>query len=214
MKLGYRIGLFLLLAMIAIVLVLLMWKRQEMNGQSQIGIQSETESMEEKQEIQLENIEIGPSQAQNFNELTTCNTICIYENLDRSNNQITLVEEKLPGKYIDMNREELEAALDEDSRILTLEEREKGFCSQTLVSFSGEKVKIVRVYDTSVEKNGFYLMAIDHYVWVYKMDKKTLYFKTDLTLEELPQKLQKEIVNGKYMTSEEAIYNFLESYSS
>lgn len=214
MKLGYRIGLFLLLTLIAIVLFLLLWKRQGMDGQSQMGIQPEMESLEEMQELQPGNIEIGPSQAQNFNELTTCNTICVYENLDRSNNQITLVEEKLPGKYIDMNREELEAALEEDSRVLTLEEREKGFCSQTLVAFSGEKVKIVRVYDTSVEETGFYLMAIDHYVWVYKMDKSTLYFKTDLMLEELPQKLQEEIVNGKYMASEEAIYNFLESYSS
>lgn len=205
MKLGYRIGLFLLLVLIAVVLVLLMWKRQGINELQPLETESETESMQ---------LEIGPSQAQNFNELTTCNTICVYENLDKSNNQITLVEEKLPGKYIDMNREQLEAALEEDSKIMTLEEREKGLCSQTLVSFSGEKVKIVRVYDTSEEENGFYLMAIDHYVWVYKKDKSTLYFKTDLMLDELPQKLQEEIMSGKYMENEEAIYSFLESYSS
>ncbi|MBQ7943383.1 MAG: hypothetical protein IJ326_04895 [Lachnospiraceae bacterium] len=214
MKLGYRIGLFLLLAMIAVVLVLLMWKRQTTDELQQMENQSEIERIEDETVYDEIKPDIGTSQAQNFRELTTCNTICVYENLDKSNNMITLVEEKLPGKYIDMDREQLAAALAEDSQVLTLEEKEKGFCSQSLISFSSDRVKIARVYDTSVEEQGFYLMAIDHYVWVYKQDRSTLYFKTDLMLEELPTKLQTEIVNGKYMESEEAIYNFLESYSS
>ncbi len=214
MKLGYRIGLFLLLALIAVVLILLIWKRQGINETQQMENEQKIERIENETETENIQPDIGTSQAQSFTELTTCNTICVYENLDRSNNMITLVEEKLPGKYIDMDREQLEAALEEDSQVLTLEEKEKGFCSQSLVSFSSDRVKIVRVYDSAVEEQGFYLMAINHYVWVYKHDKSTLYFKTDLMLEELPTKLQEEIVNGKYMEGEEAIYNFLESYSS
>lgn len=214
MKLGYRIGLFLLLAMIAVVLILLIWKRQGGQESKPLDTKPETQSIGETLEDGTQQLEVGPSQAQNFNEYTTCNTICVYENLDKGNNTITLIEEKIPGKYIAMNREELEAALAEDSLVMTLEEREKGFCSQSLVSFSGDRVKIVRIYDSSEEEQGFYLMAIDHYVWVYKLDKSTLYFKTDLKLEELPQKLQEEIVNGKFMKNEETIYSFLESYSS
>ena len=41
-----------------------------------------------------------------------------------------------------------------------------------------------------------------------------MYFKTDLQLEQLPQQVQKEIMQGKYIDSELALYHFLESYSS
>lgn len=212
MKLGYRIGLFLLLVLIAVVLVLLLWKRQDEMQQQPSENEPEIQRTEESVEIDAN--EIGFSQVQGANEVTSCDTICIYENLDKANNVITIEEGKLPLKYIDANREELEVLLEEDSKIMTLEEREKGFCSQSLVSFSGEKVKIFRIYDSSDEEIGFYLLAVDHYIWVYRKDRSTLYFKTDLRLDELPLELQEEVISGKYMESEEAIYGFLESYSS
>lgn len=214
MKLGYRIGLFLLLTLIAMVLILLLWKRQGEVVQKPSENKSEMQSIEESLEMDDNESEIGVSQARSFDEVTTCNTICIYENLDKAKNVITIEEGKLPLKYIDVNRDELEALLEEDSKVLTLEEREKGFCSQSLVSFSGEKVKIFRIYDTSEEETGFYLLAVNHYIWVYQKDRSTLYFKTDLRIEELPEEVQKDVIEGKYMESEEAIYGFLESYSS
>ena len=57
-------------------------------------------------------------------------------------------------------------------------------------------------------------MAVKHEIWIFKEDKETLYFKTDLLLEDLPEKVQSEVIKGKYMDSEVKIYHFLESYSS
>jgi len=57
-------------------------------------------------------------------------------------------------------------------------------------------------------------MAVDHEIWIYQGDRTTVYFKTDLQLEQLPQQVQKEIMQGKYIDSELALYHFLESYSS
>ena len=37
---------------------------------------------------------------------------------------------------------------------------------------------------------------------------------TDILLENLSTELQEEIIQGKYMENEQALYNFLESYSS
>ena len=44
--------------------------------------------------------------------------------------------------------------------------------------------------------------------------KKTVYEYTDISLEGLPENLQKEIQNGKYIETSENLYGFLENYSS
>ena len=57
-------------------------------------------------------------------------------------------------------------------------------------------------------------MVADHFIVVYEQDKQTLYMNTDILLESLEESLQAEIMQGKYIDSEDALYNFLESYSS
>ena len=43
---------------------------------------------------------------------------------------------------------------------------------------------------------------------VYLSDKKTVYEYTDISLEGLPENLQKEIQNGKYIETSESLYDF------
>lgn len=65
-----------------------------------------------------------------------------------------------------------------------------------------------------VEPYEYILLEEKGYVVVYHTDRKTLYASTDILVSELPEKLQKEIEEGKYISSEEQLYNFLENYSS
>ena len=52
-------------------------------------------------------------------------------------------------------------------------------------------------------------------MWLYILViKKTVYEYTDISLEGLPENLQKEIQNGKYIETSESLYGFLENYSS
>jgi hypothetical protein len=95
-----------------------------------------------------------------------------------------------------------------------LDNKLNGLKSQHLELFSAEKVKILRIYDTSTELTGFYIMADNGDINVYKSDKKTLYFKTGLELDSLPDKVQSEVLEGKYLDSEIQVYHFIESYSS
>ena len=60
----------------------------------------------------------------------------------------------------------------------------------------------------------YYLKELNGYVVVYLSDKKTVYEYTDISLEGLPENLQKEIQNGKYIETSESLYGFLENYSS
>ena len=57
-------------------------------------------------------------------------------------------------------------------------------------------------------------MVADHFIVVYEEDRSSLYMNTDVLLERLPDSLQREIMEGKFVASEEELYLFLESYSS
>ena len=64
------------------------------------------------------------------------------------------------------------------------------------------------------KKEGYYLIEEGGFLVVYASDRKTVYEYTDISLEYLPENLQKEIQNGKYIETSESLYGFLENYSS
>ena len=66
----------------------------------------------------------------------------------------------------------------------------------------------------ALKEDCYYLKALNGYVVVYLNDKKTVYEYTDILLDGLPETLQKEIKNGKYVETSEELYGFLENYSS
>lgn len=49
---------------------------------------------------------------------------------------------------------------------------------------------------------------------VYDHQLSQVYMSTDILVEELPENLQNEILNMKFIEDEGELYNFLESYSS
>lgn len=67
---------------------------------------------------------------------------------------------------------------------------------------------------TALKEDCFYLMEVNGYVVVYLSDRKTPYEYTDILYDELPETIRNEVRNGKYIESIEALYGFLENYSS
>lgn len=76
------------------------------------------------------------------------------------------------------------------------------------VSTQGEQVQ------AETKEYLYYLMGEDGYVNIYLADRKTIYEYTDIPLEILPLELQSEILEGKGISSEGELYDFLENYSS
>jgi len=210
MKKGYKIGLFFAFILILLLIVLIVWKRAIWREQIP------NEILEQNTEVENEAPDFNSrasSSSQNVMK-TTCDTMCIYEDIDQKDGTVVITQERIPAKYIDMTRSELERALYEDSKQLSLVDKEKGFESQHLELFSGEQVKIVRIFDTTVEEVGYYIMAVEQEIWVFMKDKETVFFKTDLVVNKLPEAVQQEVMVGKYIDSEIKVYHFLESYSS
>lgn len=146
--------------------------------------------------------------------VVTADTLYLVETVNLSEGKIDEKEETIPVKYIGMDREELLDELSSYDSHPPLAELELGFETVELTAFSKDRVVICKYYRPKKENRGYYLMVADHFIVVYEEDKKTLYMNTEILLENLNDALKAEIIRGKYVESEEALYDFLESYSS
>lgn len=145
---------------------------------------------------------------------TTCDTVYVVESYDNKTEESEREEVTIPEQYIGKTRQELEDIISAYSDSPSLTDLEKGFASMELTSFSPEKVVVTKHYYSSLQNEEFYLLVENEYINVYYSDLKTVYLYTDILLSDLPDELQQEILDKKYISSEEELYNFLESYSS
>lgn len=60
----------------------------------------------------------------------------------------------------------------------------------------------------------YYIKEADGYVIVYESDQKTPYEYTSISVEDLPENVQKQLKGGIKFTSLTQVYGFLENYSS
>lgn len=141
----------------------------------------------------------------------------IVRNYDKNTGTYTDISEIIPAKFIGLTRERLEEEIEEYTVSPSLVEQEKGFVSASLESFSEDKIIVQKNYEIVEEEEEpdfFFLVAEDNRVTVYKSDMKTVYLYTDIKMDSLPDDIQSEILDRKYMEDEAELYNFLESYSS
>lgn len=146
--------------------------------------------------------------------VVTMDTVYMVEEINLSDGSVLEKTEDIPLKYIGLDRDSLIEELKVYEQNPSLNDLKQGFESIELSAFSRERIVICKYYMREKENNGYYLMAENHFVIVYEEDKKTVHMNTDILLESLSDELQKEIIKGKYMENEQALYNFLESYSS
>ena len=77
------------------------------------------------------------------------------------------------------------------------------------IAAEGEAVK-----EKKGEEDGYWISYLQGYVTVYLSDRTTIYEMTDILLTDLPEEVQQEIAAGKYISTTEELYAFLENYSS
>ncbi len=141
-------------------------------------------------------------------------TVYVLEETDVTDGTVVESTLKLPDKYIGMSREEFLSSMEVYELSPPLKEQEKGFIGLEVLSFSPEKVVVQMNYALAEAMKDYYILVEDHYLVVYLGDKKTLYMYTEIKLEELPQNIQQQVIDGMYMENEERLFSFLESYSS
>lgn len=176
-------------------------------GQSGSVPAEEKPAVEEREKPQ---IEVSVSEE----PVITANTQYILQEYDALNRQVSETETSAPDKYIGLNREMLTEEIESYNQNPSLTDLEKGFTYMELISFSGKRIVIRKSYEPVEEAKGFFLLNENHYVVVYNKSLSDIYMNTNILVEDLPQELQEEIINMKYIEDEGELYNFLESYSS
>lgn len=147
-------------------------------------------------------------------ETLCADTEYVLEETDIVRNTTVETTWRIPHKYIGMNRENFLETMELYATHPPLSEIERGFVGLEVLSFSRERVVIRMDYRYVQPSESFYLAVTDHEVVVYLEDKSTIYINTGISLEDLPESLQLEIMDMLFVPDEETLYDFLETYSS
>ena len=169
-------------------------------------------------------------------ECVTCDTIFTVSEYDLSTGRQEVYQQLLPASLIGMNRKQLTEWVDEYNLSATLEDLEKGFLSMELISFSSEEIRVRKrmesadkseavpieqpeqlIQEQSVSENNAvygYILAQDGFLTVYDGMRRHVILYTDISVFDLPENIQQEIMDGKEVTSQQELYHLLESYSS
>lgn len=144
----------------------------------------------------------------------TSDTKYIVKRYDQTTKQEDSLQQQIPDQFIGKTRTELEDIVQSYNMAPSLEDLEQGFVSMEISSFSPSQLVVVKKYISDMSKEHFYLIAENNYITVYYSDLATVYLYTDISFDMLPGELQQQVLDKKYVDSEEELYNFLESYSS
>lgn len=179
------------------------------------------------------------TQASSVEDHITCDTIYTISEYDLSTGRQEVYQELLPAAIIGMNRQQLVEWLDDYNLSAPLEDLEDGFLSMELLSFSPQEIRVRKrvesIEDPQPEpakqpaqlmqtegiqtvsgNEGVYgcILAQEGLLTVYDGMRRHVILYTDISLFDLPQSIQQEILEGKDVASEQELYNLLESYSS
>lgn len=147
-------------------------------------------------------------------EVITADTKYIMYEKDLTTGKVSKTEKKIPAKYIGMSREQLIEHLSDYVTNPPLYELEKGFVNMEILSFSPNQVQIQSNYQYVSPTESFYIVAYNHKLMVTLDDKETIYLSTQIDLMDIPFELQKDVLMGLFIPNEEALYDFLETYTS
>lgn len=147
-------------------------------------------------------------------ETLCADTEYVLEETDIVRNTTVETSWQIPHKYIGMNRESFLETMELYAAHPPLSEIERGFVGLEVLSFSREKVVVRMDYRYIQPSESFYLAVADNEVVVYLEDRSTVYIYTGISLEELPETIQLQIMDMLFVPDEETLYDFLETYSS
>lgn len=107
----------------------------------------------------------------------------------------------------------VEAYLDEYISNLSAEEKAQGLSSYQLVSYQDHTICLRKTYDLP-KYEGYYAKSFNGTIVILQGDEKTVYEYTQIPVNILPDNIQEDVQKGYYLEDENALYNFLETYSS
>ncbi|MBE5942707.1 MAG: hypothetical protein E7264_09250 [Lachnospiraceae bacterium] len=114
---------------------------------------------------------------------------------------------------IGCDKKQLEEYLKTYMKDLSKEELALGLTTYQLVSYKDNEICLRKTYEKP-KYEGYYAKSNNGTIVILNGDAKTVYEYTSISIHVLPEDLREEVKNGYYLEDENALYNFLETYSS
>lgn len=111
------------------------------------------------------------------------------------------------------DKDGVEAYLSDYMKHLSMEEQEEGLISYELVGYNEKELTLRKTYRKE-KKKGFYARSFNGTIVILQGDGKTVYEYTQIMIHTLPEDMQDKVNAGYYLEDEEALYSFMENYSS
>lgn len=115
------------------------------------------------------------------------------------------------------NKDEAEDKTNAKNKAVTsqnISEYSETVTSNTVSQNSEMKIEELNGNDSKAEATKFFVAVYQNRIIVYLEDKKTVYEYTNIDTKELPLELRAKLSDGFFLSGEEELYHFLESYSS
>lgn len=111
------------------------------------------------------------------------------------------------------DKEAVTEYLSEYMKHLSHEEQEEGLISFEMVSYKDNLICLRKTYHKKAV-TGYIAKSFNGTIVILNGDEKTVYEFTKIPIHILPETLQEEMMKGYHLEDDEALYNFLETYSS
>lgn len=138
-------------------------------------------------------------------------TVEYYNRAEESSMQESM---SMPVEYVGMTRTELEKYLEEYGKEPSLEDVSAGFEKYQILSFSSSDVVLRKIFAPSGTEYKYYMIQENGCITVYYIDKRTVFEYTNIVVETLPEDVREQVECGRYVMDDDALYDFLETYSS
>lgn len=146
--------------------------------------------------------------------IITRKTSYILEEYSLNDNSLMREPKEPPVELLGYDRKKLMEYIQAYMDDMPQAEKDRGLISYELTSFSKDEVVLRKTYYRNENAAQFYLDVQMGRIVVYQTEDDTLYAYTELKFVDLPEKLQREILAGKYIETVEELYHFLETYST
>lgn len=167
---------------------------------------------EQEKEVKMDHY--FPVQVIQEDEVISEQTIYLIHEIDVEKNTEVTIQKRIPDLYLGMNREKFLISMKKYEEQPPLCEMERGFLGLNVENFSPKKVEVNMFYHYIAPTKSYYLAVKDNQVVVLLEDKKTIFIYTGIDLSVLPSGLQLKVMNMHCLENDEALYDFLEAYSS
>lgn len=148
----------------------------------------------------------------NTSERINENTKFVIQKKRLNDGSIWRDEEKMPEAFWGMERGEFLCALQEEG---TLKLPQKFVLQDlSLVSFSKDKVLVEETFMEPELETDYYLTVYDNRLVVLFADRETVYMETGIMIEQVPDEMQRSIMEGYQVTSEQELFEMLEALTS